>query len=287
MTITSKKQDPFFILGNPRSGTSLLRLMLNSHPEIVVPPECGFLLWLSDKYAYQSSYDEHTYSNFVDDLFKTKKIETWGIQKEKLLGKIKAAQPKDYTSMTSIVYSHYAMEKEKKPRLHGDKNNYYISEIDKIEKLFPQAKLIYIVRDGRDVAASYLKIKNSQISSQYKPTLPQSIENIASDWSKSTLKAQTMQKQPNTCVILYEHLVRDPERTLSTICTHLNVDYSDSMLQFYNNNDEPVDFLQWKAKTKHPVDTSSLGSYKRELSQKQILSFEQHAHDALKAFNYL
>lgn len=278
---------PFFILGNPRSGTSLLRLMLNSHPETVVPPECGFLLWLSEKYIHQAEYTELTYFSFIEDLFKTKKFETWGIQKEKLLKKIKSDKPKNYSSMASIVYNHYALEKGKTPRLHGDKNNYYINEIEKIEKIFPSSKLIYIVRDGRDVAASYFKIDRSKISSKYKPALPQSIEKIASDWSKSTFKAKSMQIQPNTCVILYENLVREPVRTLSTVCSHLNIAYSDNMLQFYKNNDEPTDFLQWKAKTKHPVDTSSLGNYRKELTQEQILSFEQHAYSALEAFNYL
>ncbi|WP_417585847.1 sulfotransferase family protein [Nitrincola sp.] len=287
MSKTLERKDPFFILGNPRSGTSLLRLMLNSHPETVVPPECGFLLWLSEKYAYLPDYNQNTYANFIDDLFKTKKIETWDIKKEKLLTIIKTERPKDYRSMTSIVYSYYAIEKGKKPRIHGDKNNYYINEIEKIEKVFPNSKIIYIVRDGRDVAASYFKIDDSKIYSKYKPALPQSIEKIASDWSKSTLMAKSMQNHSNTCVVLYENLVRDPTRALSEVCAHLDIDYSDNMLQFYKNNDEPIDFLQWKAKTKQPVDTSSLGSYKKELTQEQILTFEQHARSALEAFNYI
>ncbi|MDE2234040.1 MAG: sulfotransferase, partial [Gammaproteobacteria bacterium] len=38
--------EPFFVIGSPRSGTTLLRLILTSHPQIVVPPECGFVTWL-------------------------------------------------------------------------------------------------------------------------------------------------------------------------------------------------------------------------------------------------
>lgn len=42
---------PIFILGNPRSGTTLLQLMLACHPRLAVPPECGFALWLYDRYG--------------------------------------------------------------------------------------------------------------------------------------------------------------------------------------------------------------------------------------------
>lgn len=45
-------REPVFIIGSPRSGTTLLRLMMNSHPRIVVPPECGFAVWWYEKYQH-------------------------------------------------------------------------------------------------------------------------------------------------------------------------------------------------------------------------------------------
>ena len=278
---------PFFILGNPRSGTSLLRLMLNSHPEVTVPPECGFLLWLAKDYAHQLEYNSQTYINFTEDLFRTKKFETWNIKKNDLLESIKREKPKTYNEMTCLVYRQYAKKNSKTPLIHGDKNNYYINEMNSIDQLFPASKKIFIIRDGRDVAASYLKIRNREIKSQYKPNLPSLISEIAYQWQKSTFNAQLRSGNASSCIIRYEDLVQKPAQTLSTICKHLNIYYTDEMLSFYLTNDEPAEFLQWKAKTQHPVDTSSLGSYKKELTQEQIESFEQHAQSALKAFHYL
>lgn len=278
---------PFFILGNPRSGTSLLRLMLNNHPEIIVPPECGFLLWLAEKYTHQLEYNTQTYINFTEDLFKTKKIETWNIKKNNLLKIIKSKKPKTYSEMTSLVYTYYAKTKFKTPSIHGDKNNYYINEIRIIDQLFPQSKHIFIIRDGRDVAASYLNIRKENITSQYKPNLPRSISEIAHQWKKSTFNAQKRLGDPNSCVIRYEDLVQKPIQTLSLICSHLDTYYTDEMLNYYLNNDEPTEFLQWKAKTKQPVDCNSLSKYKKELSNDQIEFFENCAFEALKAFNYI
>lgn len=282
----SKHRQPFFILGNPRSGTSLLRLMLNSHPEITVPPECGFLLWLSEKYVSLENYNEKIYSQFVDDLFKTRKIETWGMQKNDLLKLINKEKPKSYTDMAALVYSHYAQKKGKNNLIYGDKNNYYINETTKIKKLYPQSKSIFIVRDGRDVAASYLSIAKKNIDSKYKPKLSSSIPEIALQWKKSTLNANKQLDNPASCIIRYEDLVRDPATTLEKACKHIGSSYTKEMLNFHLKNDEPTEFLQWKEKTKNPIDSTSISKYKKELTKEQVTSFESYAYEALKAFHY-
>jgi hypothetical protein len=67
----------FFIIGNPRSGTTLFRLMLNKHSKMIVPPEAGFLVWL-----YKDIKDENFnkgYRKFIELLRDTSKIETWNI----------------------------------------------------------------------------------------------------------------------------------------------------------------------------------------------------------------
>lgn len=281
-----QKNQPFFILGNPRSGTSLLRLMLNSHPEITVPPECGFLLWLSEKYTDLENYSARTYSQFVNDLFKTRKIETWGIQRDELLKTIEEEKPETYADLAALVYLHYAKKRGKNSLLYGDKNNYYINETTKIKKLFPTSKSIFIVRDGRDVAASYLSIAKKNIKSEYKPNLTESIPEIALQWKRSTLYAKEQIGNPNSCIIRYEDLVREPTQTLEKVCSHIDSYFSKEMLNFHLNNDEPTEFLQWKAKTKKPIDSASLSKYKEELTKDEIISFESYAYEALKAFHY-
>ncbi|MGB0789818.1 MAG: sulfotransferase, partial [Marinirhabdus sp.] len=73
------KQSRVFILGNPRSGTSLLRLMLNQHSSIVAPPESGFSLWWLHKYGNWCKADNapQKINGFIDDVLSSRKIETW------------------------------------------------------------------------------------------------------------------------------------------------------------------------------------------------------------------
>jgi hypothetical protein len=74
--------DRFFIIGNPRSGTTLLRLMLNKHSEIIVPPEAGFLVWLYKN--LKVDYFNNGYKIFLEDLKATNKIESWNLNYNEL-----------------------------------------------------------------------------------------------------------------------------------------------------------------------------------------------------------
>ena len=73
------------MIGNPRSGTSLLRLMLNNHPFISVPPECGFVVWLYEKYKNEKFVNKKLINNFIIDLLGCKKFETWGLSKSEIV----------------------------------------------------------------------------------------------------------------------------------------------------------------------------------------------------------
>jgi len=178
-------KNPFFIIGNPRSGTTLLRLMLNAHPDITVPPECGFALWLAEKYKNYNDYDVFLYKQFASDVLESKKFETWDVAKNDLLDYFEEIKPTQYSDLVDCVYKTYAKKSKKNPSITGDKNNYYINHLYDINKFFPMSKFIYIIRDGRDVACSYNRVNKIGFKSKYKPNLPRGIKNIAVEWKKS------------------------------------------------------------------------------------------------------
>lgn len=277
-------QAPFFIFGNPRSGTSLFRLMLNSHPEIVVPPECGFVEWLYDDFG---KIDIHPkgYNNFVCRLFESRKFETWGMDREALLSSIETARPTTYQGLIRAVYLEYAKMKGKAASLFGDKNNYYINKVEKIEKIFPRCKKLFIVRDGRDVACSYLELKEKPIESDYRPNLSHKVEEIAAEW-RDAVGTMMGWIGKGALSIKYEDLVADPHKTLSTVCQFLEVEYSGDMLNFYKYNDEPDSFKGWKEKTFEPLMTKSLSRYMTDLTPNQRASFDAIAGGALKVAGY-
>ena len=275
---------PFFVLGNPRSGTSLLRLMLNNHPELAIPPECGFSEWLYEKYNF-SEMSASTYTKFLEDVFISRKFETWQLNFDVLLAAINRKKPNNYRELVYEVYRSYARGAGKPMALLGDKNNYYMKKIDKLEAIFPACKKVFIVRDGRDVACSYLAINEKKIASTYKPQLAGDIAEIAKEWV-SSVEIMNLWLTRGAISVRYEDLVESPHENLSEICKFLGLSYSEKMLSYYKNNDEPEEFMAWKGRTLAPIDTTSIERYKTELTVSDLESFESIASDSLQLAGY-
>src|SRR5690554_6342047 len=254
----------FFILGNPRSGTTLFRLMLNNHPEIAVPPECSFAEWLIEDFS-ELKIDENIYLTFTDAVLNCKKFETWSLERNDILKTLYKVRPKNYLSLIKCIYQAYAESKNKSINIFGDKNNYYIKNINKLNAHFPNSKKIFLIRDGRDVACSYIALKNNNTKSEYRPKLSYSISEIAKEWSSNAKKI--LQHENNSIFLRYEDLISDPNKQLKNICNYLNVQYSNNLLDFYKNNDEPSDFFDWKNNTLNPVNKDNQNKYLKILEE--------------------
>ena len=115
----------FFILGNPRSGTSMLRLMLDCHSAISVPPECGFLLWLYPKYNNWNSncLNSNVLNQFINDVSQSRKFETWKINPSQLKTKILDIKPKNYEELSRCVYLSYSDKINKNPIMPNINSN--------------------------------------------------------------------------------------------------------------------------------------------------------------------
>ena len=277
---------PLFIIGNPRSGTTLLRLMLTCHPRIVIPPECGFAVWLYDRYKSWTGLDEE-YSpdiqGLLHDVMTSKKFETWGISHEALNKMIVEKRPSSYADFVSRVYELYGQRMGRSFDRWGDKNNYYLNHISTIKEIFPEVSFIHIVRDGRDVACSYIDLGRRAIESKYAPKLPEEINDIADDWKNNVNKIRDSFGEfrwENVIEIRYEDLVIAPDDTLGKICSFLKEEYDPNMLEYYHIIGEfalePKEFLQWKEKTREPPSIGSIGRYETEfnLEQRRLLNYK-------------
>ena len=283
-----------FIIGNPRSGTSLFRLLLTSHSLIHIPPECGFMIWWLDKYRDWTTADIATRLDvFLDDFFMSRKIEFWKLDRSRLMADILNAAPKSYTDLCDAIYAHHAKGAGKLDLSYlGDKNNFHVSHIDALSNLYPDALFIHIVRDGRDVATSYMSMEKIETQSQYRPNLPSDIEKIALDWKTNLDRVRSsfsVLSDHKTFEIRYEDLVGDTKNSLSRLCRFLGLEYEPGMLSFYEENQsnalEPEEFMSWKHRTFSAVDTQAIGKYKN-LAESDIQRFEAIAGDILKAYDY-
>jgi hypothetical protein len=287
--------DKVFILGNPRSGTSLFRLMLNSHSMINATPECGFLHWWYKKYADwdSSCVTSNRLDEYISDLESSKRIEDWKMDYAQLKEKIVQENPDNYAKLGEIVYVFYGEQKGKKAKVIADKNNYYINHFNDLNEIWPDAKYILVIRDGRDVACSYLNIETLVTNSPYKPKLSTDIKTIAKEWLTNNQNVLSFSESLNNnqfMVIRYEDFVKDSELYLTKVCNFLGLNFESNMLNYYIKNakeqDEPLSSLDWKKKTLEKPDKDNIGKYKMELEEQSIEEFNTTATDLLQKFNY-
>jgi hypothetical protein len=288
--------DPLFIIGNPRSGTTMLRLMLACHSEVLIPPECGFIIWLKEKFSSWQRQDSHLCekrSSFIEELFASKKFDTWKLEKNTVEEQIVFHQPATYADLCSVVYASYGLSIEKRFSMWGDKNNFHINHMDCLLELYPNARFLHIVRDGRDVACSYREAMAKNSASPYAPKLKTRLSDIANEWFANVMRADSfMTKMPSrrAITIRYEDLVRDSSKTIEQICDWLGLQFESEMLYFHLINEskklEPESTMAWKERTIKPISDETVGRYRLLLTNYELINFGEIAKKALSRFNY-
>ncbi|MEL6989509.1 MAG: sulfotransferase, partial [Bacteroidota bacterium] len=275
---------PIFILGNPRSGTTLLRLLLTNHSEIVIAPESSFLVWWFDKYKdWKSSDQETSIEGFLDDLLTSKKIEHWQLDRAALKRRILKANPASYADLMQQVYLEYAFLKRTHISFWGDKNNYYVKCPEKVAAIYPNAVFIHIIRDVRDVICSYRDM-NALKDVAYVPRLPQELKDMAQDWldnNNNVLNFFESLSEGQSISVKYEDIVENTEKSISTICDLLDINFELSMLDYWKEENqkffEPSTFRSWKKRNFQKIDNSKIGRFQSELSSAEITELNQMA----------
>jgi len=272
--------DPFFIVGCGRSGTTLLRLMLTAHPNLSVPPEGDFLLGLDGQ--FDDPTDPTWASRFVDAFFSIEKCREWGLEPATLSEGIASLAPTSWPELAAVPYWAYLVTHDPEANRWGDKNPGYVSHVPRLLQLYPRARVIHLVRDGRDVAQSWLSVHFG----------PRSLEQAARRWASAVAVGNRIARlHPRSVVeVHYEALVADPEGELRRICTFLGEDFDPAMLGYDRLNRErglvPAHRLAWHANTLGPPDPSRIGRGRAALSVEDAALFDRLAGPVLEANGY-
>ena len=263
---------PFFIVGSARSGTTLLRLILNAHPAIAVPPESRFVteLW--------QGVDEEDLPGFLHRLARHRQFQAWELPIEAVATEIGERESIAYADAISAVYRAFAKAHGKET--WGDKTPRYVLQIDLIARLFPDARFVHLVRDGRNVALSYAGM----------PFGPKTAPKAAAVWSERVM-AGVKQGRPlgpeRYVEIRYEDLVRDTEVIVKELCSFLHVPFDPAML---NYTERARDFVFEKAARYNPhvleKPRTDVRSWEDTMPPRQVELFEAVAGHALDEFGY-
>jgi hypothetical protein len=287
---------PVFILGSPRSGTSLLRLMLTAHPQLQVPPECGYLIWLQAEFGGWSEADlasPQRQQQWVRAVQACRKFDTWQLSDDALLHSLRVERPSTYAALGAVPHLAYARRNGRAPTRWGDKNNFHLQHLPALRALYPGASFLHIVRDGRDVACSYREVMAAASRSPYAPQLVTQVEQIAHQWAgdielaQQGLRGLAPSQQHH---LRYEDLVRSPEAVLQAVCAWLGLPWSADMLAFHQVNQqqglEPAATLDWKRRTLEPVSDATVGRHLRALSALEQDTFLRLAGPQLRRLGY-
>ncbi len=209
---------PFFIVGCPRSGTTLLSLMLDAHPKLAVPPESHFIVPLAPRRGLGRLMRPASLEDILPYLARRK----WTIEPAALRAAVSRTAPGSYPELVRAVFSTYA-EAEGKPRW-GDKTPRYVDHVALLAKLFPDALFIHLIRDGREVAASLAERRWGPSS----PVLGAFV------WRRSIRRARRAGRRlaGRYMELRLEDLVSEPERQLRRVCAFLGEDYVPQMLEY-------------------------------------------------------
>jgi hypothetical protein len=257
---------PIFILGCPRSGTTLVQAMLHSHPRIAIPPENRFVI---PAYEERLGFGDlakrpnrRELGRFI--VARRRKFRDFGLERRETVRRV-AAGPPTLGSALGIVLRSYA-ERFESPRW-GDKRPLYSSYIPMLLRLFPDAQIVHVVRDPRDCVASLKSM----------PWWTAGTYHAVAAWAGAVDHTESAaRRSPDLVVpVQYERLVADPETALRSLCDALGESYDPAMVE--PERVAPVavpERKHWHANTRVGPMTERIGAWESGLEPWEVALVE-------------
>ncbi|MFI7450592.1 sulfotransferase family protein [Nonomuraea sp. NPDC049714] len=271
---------PVFVIGCPRSGTTMLQLMLHSHPRLAVPPETRFLM---PAYYRRRSFGD------LRDASRRRSLAEWiatdrstkfrelKIDKNDFIEQA-VAGPGSLGSVIGTAFRMYA-ERFGKPRW-GDKRPSYVKHTDLLLRLFPDAQFIHLIRDGRDCVASLKEM----------PWYTHDSFHAVSTWAEAIDAGDRLRRampEDSYFELRYEHLTDDPSTELKKLCEFLGEDFAPSMVSPREAASIAVPVHKvWHSNTHGEVTRSRVGSWAKRLDAWEIALCEHVLGERLEAHGY-
>ncbi|MGH9120050.1 MAG: sulfotransferase family protein [Acidimicrobiales bacterium] len=272
---------PFLlVVGCGRSGTTVLRTVLDSHPELAVAHEGRFVVPLGLRRARYERPGGFDGERFVHDMAGDAAVRTnLGLDDDELRTLIGERPVVDFPDAARRVFARYA-SKRGKPR-YGDKMPGYVLRIPLLAAMFPEARLVHIIRDGRDVALSSMAIDGNA---------KDPVE-LAINWTTRVGAGRAAGRdlgRGRYREVRYEALVAEPEPVASELCEFLDLDFEPAMLRFFERADGVPAKVQANPRHARLAEPLSPGrrSWRTEMSTADLERFEAVAGARLDELGY-
>jgi hypothetical protein len=278
-----------FVVGVPRSGTTLLRLMLDAHPELTIPPETHFI-----PAVIRACHKGESAERVAEAITGHRRWADFGLDAGELRRRLDEAPPADAGAAIRAFYELYA-EKQAKPRW-GDKTPGYATKMRRIAKALPEARFVHMIRDGRAVVASRAR----------RSRRPVPVDVAARRWKRRVISTRNRSKGvPHYAEVRYEELVGDTEATLRRVCALIELPFDDAMLRHHEgasqrlaeiDRDLPArggrpdlgaePRIAAHARADEPPAPQRIGAWRDEMAPEDVAAFEAEAGDLLSDLAY-
>jgi protein-tyrosine sulfotransferase len=275
---------PFFIIGAARSGNTLLRALLVGHSEISIPPESYVLGGIIRQWDRHNFRDWNELVDSVIGEFESHpEFSTWEIDLAPVRDNLHVFNPnqRSLAKIVDAIYRHYSAVKFPGFRMWGDKTPLNTERIILIDRVFPAARHIHMLRDGRDAVSSAVKAG----------MFDGSVEGACRSWQLRTRNALQLGRRIGVGRYLelrYEDLVSGPRDAVVRVCDFLGVDFEEQMMAhdraFGNMGDTQT--LDHHAQVGQAVTTDSVGKWRERLTDAQAHTVERILHKDLSRLGY-
>jgi len=273
---------PVFMIGTERSGTNLLRLMLNELPRLAAPHPPHILSRMMPLAPnYGDLENRGNFTQLVDDVCRLVELNPVPWEGVTLMRKDILQRCRRPTLMAAYEAVYDAMAETWQARTWCCMSLANIQYLSQIEAHFRSPRYIYLYRDGRDVAVS---LRKAAVGEKH-------FYHIARDWAATQQLALGMRDRigPSRFFgISYETLTSEPEMSMRLLCKFLGVRFNKSMLEFYMSDEarRAAESSELWGNVVKPIMADNTRKFLREASKEDIRIFESVAGDVLSVLGY-
>lgn len=274
---------PIFIVGANRSGTTLLRLVLNAHPRIAIPEELIYFRSTMADVPVENwadpSLPDDTYAAFVRQFIDQNCEPLSGLDRDTLINEVLKG-PHDFREPYRRVLEAWAAAHGKER--WGEKTPGNLFFVDILLEMFPDAKFIHLVRDPRACVSSMNRA--SFFSSD-------TVLN-ALNWRKYVTQGDTLLEgipSSQYTTLRYEDLVDTPESCVRALCKFLEEDFDPGMLRFHRDAERYMKAEaanSFNSAATRPISDSMISKWKAQLNRAEIALIEWICADAMTEHGY-
>ena len=255
----------------------MLRLILD-RGAAAIPPESMFLADVAPARRAVDLADPAQAEQLTQTVWSHPRVRLWGLSAERPAVPSGLTHDEAYRFVVTAPFAAYAAL-ESKSRW-GDKTPAYLSHVDELAELWPEARFVILVRDGRDVALSVMRL----------PFGANNAWAAARSWKHAVrLGREAEQCHPERVLtVRYEDLAQDPETLVPRVCAFLALDYGTQMLAIERTDRAKIvqDQSGWFTNVWAGINTTAVGKWRREMTPGQLRTFERVAGEELRELGY-